>query len=97
MGLLCAERLSRGISEGLTFLVVTMTVARVVRLMGPAASLAQLAKLLSARLLRDSRRLALLRRALFGLTLPVFTGCSSLDLGLEFLVVFLEHDALDVL
>ena len=56
MGLLGAERFSRGIPEGLTFLVVTLTVARVVRLMGPAVGLAQLAKLLSARLLRDSKR-----------------------------------------
>ena len=56
VGLLCAERLSRGIPEGLTFLVVSTTVARVVRLMGPAVSLAQLAKLFGARLPRDSLR-----------------------------------------
>ena len=74
-----------------------MAVARVVRLVGAAMSLAALAKLLSVRLLWNPIRRNSTRCPFLVLTFPICMGCSSLNLGLKFLIVFLEHDTLNIL
>jgi hypothetical protein len=56
VGLLCVGGLTWGCTEGLAILVVLATVVGIVRLVRAAVSLATLAKLLKANLLRDSFR-----------------------------------------
>ena len=67
------------------------------RLVWATMGLAWLPKLLSACLLLDLITRASARLAFLGLTFPVTTGCTSLDLGVEFLVVLLKHDMLNIL
>jgi hypothetical protein len=58
VGLLCIGGLTCGCAKGLTILVILATLIGIVHLVGAAMSLAVLAKLLTANLLRDSIRRA---------------------------------------
>ncbi len=79
MGLTCIGGLTWGCTEGLAILVVLATVAGVVRQVRAAVSLASLAKLLGANLLRDSLRWAP-RRTFLGAGISPATGLSLLGL-----------------
>ena len=96
VGLMFLGRLTSKPFEGLTILVPKMTRVRIVTLMGPAVSLALLAKLFNIHLLWDSNRRAPFRRTLVGHSL-FRTGCSSLVLRPLFLAIALQHDALNIL
>jgi hypothetical protein len=96
VGLLCIGGLTCGSAKGLTILVVLATLVGIVCLVGAVVSLATLAKLLTASLLRDSIRRA--PRRLFlraGMTLAVGLGYLSLALGLLPLIVPLVHNTLN--
>ncbi len=80
--------------EGLTIVVIAMAVQGVVGLVGTAVSLAMLAKLLTATLLRDSTSWAPRRLALW-VTLGLRLGCTSLTFHPELLVLLLNHDSLN--
>ena len=98
MGLTCIGGLTRGSTKGLAILVVLATVAGVVRLVRAAVSLASLAKLLGANLLRDSLRRAP-RRTFLGAGITPPSGLASLGLPLAFCfsAYLLVHDSLNVL
>ncbi len=82
--------------EGLTIAVILMAVQGVVGLVGTTVGFAMLAKLLTATLLRDSTSWAPRTLAL-QITLGFGPGYSSLTFCLEFLVVLLNHDAINSL
>ncbi len=71
-----------------------MAVQGVVGLVGTAMGLVELAKLLTATLLRDLTCWAP-RRLVLQVTLGLGWGCTSLTFCLELLVLFLKHDSLD--
>ena len=58
VGLMLVKQLTSGCTKGLAILIITTTLACIVGLVGAPVSLAQLAKLLSAHFLRDSKRRA---------------------------------------
>ena len=58
VGLMLVKQLTSGCTKGLAILIITPTLTRIEGLVGAPVSLAQLAKLLSARFLRDSNRRA---------------------------------------
>ncbi len=98
VGLLCVGGLTWGCTEGLAILVVLATVIGIVRLVRAAVSLATLAKLLRANLLRDSLRRA--PRLTFlgaGITPTIGPGFFRLALGLLLLSIPLVHDSFNVL
>ncbi len=98
VGLTCVGGLTWGCTEGLAILVVLATVAGVVRQVRAAVSLASLAKLLGANLLRDSLRRAPRRTFLgAGITPAVGLSLLGLALGLLLLSIPLVHDSLNVL
>ena len=90
-GLTCAR------TGGLAVLVVATAVVGIVGLVRPTVSLAPLAKLLSADLLRDSLGAAP-RLTLLALTAGIPFGCGrGSALRAELLGELLTHDSLDVL
>jgi hypothetical protein len=96
VGLLGLRGLTCCYLEGLTIAVIATAVQGVVGLVGTAVCFAMLAKLLGATLLRDLTSRAPRSLAL-SITLGFRPGCTSLTLHLEFLVVLLNHNALNSL
>ncbi len=94
VGLLGLRGLTCCCLDGLTIAVIATAVQGVVGLVGTAVGFAKLAKLLTATLFRDSTSWAP-RRLLLWITLGFGPGCSSLTFCIEFLVVLLNHDALN--
>ncbi len=91
VGLLGLRGLTCCCREGLTIAIVAMAVQGVVGLLGAAMGFATLAKLLTASLLRDSFTQAP-RCFPLGAALGIWTGCCSLTLCLELLILLLNHD-----
>ncbi len=96
VGLLGLRGLTCCCLEGLTIAVIATAVQGVVRREGSTMSLAPLAKLLSATLLRDSTSRAPGRLVLW-VSLGLGWGCTALSFRLEVRTLLLYHDALDSL
>jgi hypothetical protein len=94
VGLLGLRGLTCCCLEGLTIAVIAMAVQCIVGLVGTSVGLATLAKLLTATLLRNLTSWAPRRLALW-VTLGFRSGCTSLTLCLELLVMLLNHNLLD--
>jgi hypothetical protein len=93
-GLLGLRGLTCCCLKGPTIAVMATVVQGVVGLVGTAVGLATLARLLTATLLRDSTSWAP-RCLTLWVTLGLGSGCTTVTLCLELLVVLLNHNLLD--
>jgi hypothetical protein len=96
VGLLGLRALTCCCLKGLIIAVIATAVQGFVGLVGTSVGFAKLAKLLTATLLWDLASQAPRCLALW-ITLGFRPGCSSLTFCLDFLVVLLNHDALNSL